>query len=94
VQFVAGCFWGGFTMLTVNFLLEAIPSERRIRAISYFNVLMALMVVAGSLTGAALIHRLPPLFGYSYLTLFLISCISRAAVMATAARRVREVRTA
>ncbi len=93
VQFVAGCFWGGFTLLTVNFMLEAVPPERRIRALAYFNVMSAAAVVCGSAAGAFLLHRLPPLFGHSFLTLILLSCFCRAVVMMTAARAVREARS-
>jgi MFS family permease len=92
VQFVAGCFWGGFTLLIVNFMLQALPPERRIRAMSYFNVMTSVAVVLGSVTGVLLLHHLPPLFGHSFLALFLISCFLRVVVMMTAARAVRETR--
>lgn len=93
VQFVAGCFWGGFTLLIVNFMLGALPPERRIRAMSYFNVMTSVAVVLGSITGATLLHWLPPLFGHSFLALFLLSCFCRVVVMMTAARTVREARS-
>ncbi len=92
VQFIAGCFWGGFTLLTVNFMLETVPPERRIRALAYFNAMSAAAVVLGSATGAMLLHRLPPLFGHSFLALILLSCFCRVVVMMTAARAVRQTR--
>lgn len=92
VQFVAGVFWGGFSLLQVNFMLEAVPAERRIRMISYFNVMASVALILGSMCGAVLIQRLPPLFGHSFLALFLLSCLFRVVVMLTAGRGLREFR--
>ena len=49
-------------------------------------------VLIGSMLGGFLIHRLPRLFGYSFLALFLISCVSRALVMFFIAPKVKEIR--
>ena len=92
VQMVAGCFWGGFNLLLNNFIMEAVSPEKRIRCISYFNVMNNFSVLIGSALGGFLIHRLPSLFGYSFLTLFLISCAGRSLVMFFVAPQVREVR--
>ena len=46
----------------------------------------------GSLTGGILATRLPPLFGYSLLSLFALSGILRAIVGAVLLRKVSEVR--
>ena len=92
VQLFAGCFWGGFNLLVLNFIMEAVSPQKRIRCISYFNITNSFAVFAGAAIGGALLHRLPPLFGYSFLTLFLISCLGRMAVMALVFQIVREVR--
>lgn len=92
VQWVAGCFWGGFNLLLNNFILEAISPEKRIRCISYFNVMNNFSILVGASIGGFLIHRLPGLFGYSFLTLFLISCAGRWMVMLFIAPKVAEVR--
>ncbi len=92
VQLVAGCFWGGFNLLINNFIMEAVSPEKRIRCISYFNVMNSFSVLIGSSLGGFLIHRLPNLCGYSFLTLFLISCVGRSLVMFFIASKVKEVR--
>ncbi len=92
VQIVAGCFWGGFNLLFTNFILEAVSPEKRIRCTSYFNVMNSVAMLLGSLAGGFLFTRVPPLFGYSFLTLFLISCVGRVIVMAWIAPKVKEVR--
>ncbi|MBI4353005.1 MAG: MFS transporter [Candidatus Omnitrophica bacterium] len=94
VQFVAGLCWGGFNLLVSNFLMEAVSPEKRIRCISYFNVMNGTAVFVGASIGGVLIRHLPKLFGYSYLALFLLSCVARVLVMLFAASRVREVRGA
>ena len=94
VQLFAGCVWGGFTMLTINFTLEAATPERKIRSLAYMNVTTSFSAFAGAVLGGLLLHHLPPLFGYSYLTLFLLSCFLRIAVMVFVAPKVRDVRPA
>ncbi len=92
VQILAGCVWGGFNLLVSNFILEAVTPEKRIRCFSYFNVVNSFAVFLGALAGGFLYRRLPAFQGYSYLTLFLLSCALRFLVMTFLAGRVREVR--
>ncbi len=92
VQVIAGCFWGGFNLLVTNFVLEALPPPMRIRGTSYFNVVNSVAVVLGAAVGGFLFERVPPVFGYSFLTLFLISCLGRIIVMKWVAAKVKEVR--
>lgn len=92
VQLFAGCVWAGFNLLVTNFLMEAVSPEKRIRSISYFNVMNSFAVFCGASFGGLMIHRLPKLLGYSYLALFLVSCACRLFVMLFVAGRVREVR--
>ncbi len=94
VQIFAGCFWGGFNLLVMNFILEAVSPEKRIRCLSYFNVMNSAAVFLGAAFGGMLIHHLPSLFGYSFLTLFLVSCVGRFMVMIFIAGKVKEVRVA
>ena len=75
-----------------NFIMEAVTPEKRIRCFSYFNVMNSSAILLGALMGGLLIHYLPPLFGYSFLTLFLISCVGRFLVMIFLADKVRDVR--
>lgn len=92
VQFFAGAVWGGFNLLVINFIMEAVSPEKKIRCLSYFNIMNSAAVFLGASFGGLLIHHLPPLFGYSFLTLFLISCVGRFLVMSLIANKVREIR--
>lgn len=92
VQFIAGAVWGGFNLLVANFLMEAVSPQKRIRCISYFNVMNSAAILLGAVLGGLAIHWLPPLFGYSYLALFLLSCVCRVLVMASLSDKIKEVR--
>ena len=92
IQFAAGLFWGGFNLLLNNFMMEAVSPEKRIRCISYFNVMNNFSLLAGAALGGYLLHHLPPILGYSFLTLFLLSCAARMFVMSFIAPKVKEVR--
>lgn len=94
IQTTAGFFWGGFNLLISNFIMEAVTPEKRIRCISYFNLMNNAALLAGAALGGHLLHFLPPLAGYSFLTLFLLSCLTRVVVMAFVAPKVKEVRRA
>ena len=92
VQFFAGACWAGFNMLVLNFMMEAVSPQKRIRCIAYFNVMNSFFIFLGAICGGLLIHHLPPLAGYSFLTLFLVSCAGRIAVMHWVSPLIREVR--
>lgn len=92
VQLMAGFFWGAFNLLVNNFIIEAVSPEKRIRCISYFNVMNSVAILLGAMLGGFLFPHLPALFGYSFLTLFLISCLGRFLVVLFVANKVREVR--
>ena len=94
VQFVAGFFWGGFNLLQINVVMEAASPQKRIRCLSYFNVMNAGALFLGALLGGALIHHLPLTFGYSFLTLFLISFFFRTFSAGFVASTVRDIRHA
>lgn len=92
VQLFGGCVWGGFSLLALNFMMESVSPQKKIRCLSYYNITNSVAVLAGASLGGWLVLRLPPLQGHSYLMLFLISCLARAAVMALFGGRVRETR--
>ena len=94
IQATAGCFWGGFNLLMNNFIMEAVTPEKRIRCISYFNLMNNTALLAGAALGGKLLSILPPLGGYSFLSLFLLSCVARMLVMAVVSPRIKEVRRA
>jgi MFS family permease len=91
-QVFSGFLWAGFNLCTTNFIYDAVSPEKRTRCISYFNVLNGLALAGGALLGGFLLQRLPPLFGYKILTLFLISSTLRIMVGIFMPLKLREVR--
>jgi MFS family permease len=92
IQLLSGFAWAGFNLCSANFLYDASPRERKMRDISYFNAINGTAICLGALLGGLLAPHLPPLLGYSLLTLFLLSGLMRAVVAATILRQVKEVR--
>ncbi len=91
-QVVSGFAWAGFNLCASNFIYDAVAPERRVRYISYFNVLNGLMISAGALIGGFLAQLLPPLLDHRILTLFAVSSAARILVCLFPFR-LREVRT-
>ena len=91
-QIVSGFAWAGFNLCASNFIYDAVTPEKRIRCISYFNVLNGLSLCFGALLGGFLLQRLPPIFGYNILTLFLLSSILRLLVGLFLPMKLKEVR--
>jgi MFS family permease len=92
VQIVSGFAWSGFILGTTNFVYDAAAPENRTRCIALFGAMNAAAMCLGPLVGGFLAPYLPPLGGYSLLTLFLISGVLRGVVAATLLRRITEVR--
>lgn len=92
IQVFSGFVWAGFNLCTSNFIYDAVIPEKRTRCIAYFNVLNGIAACSGALLGGFLLQRLPPLFGYNILTLFLISSILRLAIGIYIPRKLKEVR--
>jgi MFS family permease len=92
VQTFASFAWAGFDLANMNFVYDAARPEERTRRIALFNAMNGTAVCLGALTGGLLATRLPPLFGYSLLSLFALSGALRAIVGGFLLRRVQEVR--
>lgn len=92
VQIVSGFAWSGFTLGTTNFVYDASTPENRTRCIALFGAMNAAAMCLGPLVGGFLAPHLPPVGGYSLLTLFLVSGVLRGVVAATLLRRITEVR--
>ncbi|MFH1878592.1 MAG: MFS transporter [Candidatus Omnitrophota bacterium] len=93
-QIFSGFVWAGFNICTTNFIYDAVTPQKRVRCISYFNVLNGLALCGGALLGGLLLPWMPPVFGYKILTLFLISGVLRLIVgilMPPGLKEVREV---
>ncbi len=93
VQLVSGFAWAGFNLCASNFIYDAVAPDRRVRYISYFNVLNGVMLSAGALLGGFLATQVPPIMGYRILTILVISSVMRIIVTALFSFRLREVRS-
>jgi MFS family permease len=94
VQMFAGFSWSGVTLSAGNFIYDAVTPQKRVRCIAYFNVINGLALFLGSSLGGFLASRLPPLFGYRLLGLFVFSCFCRLFFYVALSRSFREVRAA
>jgi MFS family permease len=94
VQIWGGFSWSGVTLSAANFIYDAVTPQKRVRCIAYFNVINGVALFLGSSTGGFLAARLPPLFGYSLLSLFALSCLCRLFFYLLLSRSFREVRPA
>lgn len=77
VQMAAGMAWGGMTMASFNYTLDAIGPLNRIRSISYLNAINSLAICLGSITGGVLGPMLPAFSASQIHSIFLFSVILR-----------------
>lgn len=92
VELGAGFIWGGFNLCAVNYIYDAVSPAKRVRCLGYFNVINGTAIFLGSWLGGVLADRLPPLFGYPLLSLFLISAVGRFAAYLFMSKHFTEVR--
>ncbi len=76
-QLVSGFAWAGFNLCASNFIYDAVSPAKRTRCVAYFNIFNGLALCIGALIGGFLINKLPILFGYKILSLFLVSSFLR-----------------
>lgn len=93
VQIWGGFAWSGVTLSSGNFIYDAVTPQKRVRCIAYFNVINGAAIFLGSSLGGFFGSRLPPLFGYTLLSLFTLSCFCRLSLYLLLSRSFREVRT-
>jgi MFS family permease len=94
VQIWGGFSWSGVTLSAANFIYDAVTPQKRVRCIAYFNLINGVALFLGSSLGGFLASRLPPLFGYSLLSLFALSCFCRLFFYLLLSRSFLEVRPA
>lgn len=92
VEMYSGFVWAGFNLCASNFILDAVSPAKRVRCISYFNVINGSAIFAGASLGGFLAGRLPAVWGFRLLTLFFISGALRFFAHAFLSKRFREVR--
>jgi MFS family permease len=92
VQMFAGFAWSGVTLCASNFIYDAVTPQKRVRCIGYFNVINGTALFLGASVGGFLASRLPPLQGYSLLSLFALSSLCRLIFYFILFHRFQEVR--
>ncbi len=92
VQVFGGFIWGGYNLCSANFILDSVRPEKRVRCLSYFNLINGTALFLGASLGGFLAARLPPLQGYSMMTLFLVSGLLRLFFYFLPVNRFKEVR--
>lgn len=92
IELFSGFIWSGFGLCTSNFIYDAVAPEKRVRYLSYFNLINGGAAFAGASIGGYFAAILPPLFGYQLITLFLISAILRMGASLFLSRHFKEVR--
>lgn len=92
VEFFAGFVWGGFNLCTANFIYDAVSPEKRVRCLGYFNLINGMAIFGGASLGGFLADRLPLLWGFSFLSLFLLSGLARFLAHFFLSRHFQEVR--
>ncbi len=84
--------WAGFNLAAVNFIYDAAAPALKTGRIAVFNAMNGVAVCFGAFFGSFLATRLPPLLGFSLLTLFVVSGLLRAIVVIVFLRSFKEVR--
>lgn len=92
VELFAGFVLSGFTLATTNFIYDAVSPPKRVRCLGYYNIINGMAIFLAASLGGYLADRLPPLFGYSLGTLFLISAVLRFFADFALSRHFKEVR--
>jgi len=91
-QAFSGFAWGGFNLAVSNFLFDAVTEEKRVRCVAYFNLIIGLGTFAGAILGGLIVSKLPPIFGSSLLTIFLLSGILRLVFKLIFVPKIKEVK--
>ncbi|MDD5191041.1 MAG: MFS transporter, partial [Dehalococcoidales bacterium] len=92
VMLFSGFVWAGFNLCAGLFIYDAAPQENRTRYIALFGALGAIGSTLGSLIGGNLGPHLWKINGSFYLTLFLLSGLTRLLMVIFFFRRIEEVR--
>lgn len=94
LEFFAGFVWGGFNLCATHFIYDVVTPQKRVRCLSYFNLINGVSIFVGTSLGGYLADRLPTFFGSPLLILFLLSALFRLCAHLFLSRRFHEVRTA
>lgn len=93
VNALAGFAWAGFNLAVSNFIFDAVSEAKRVRCLSYFNLLNGLVVYLGAISGGFVAPHLPKIKGSYLLSIFLVSEILRFLIWRIFVRKIKEVRS-
>ncbi len=91
-QAFSGFCWGGFNLVSTNFVYDSSESSSRTGYIAFFNSMSGMALCLGAIAGGYLIPYLPQVRGNQLLTLFLISGVLRLIIALIFMRLISEVR--
>ena len=80
IQVFSGAVWGANDLASLMLFFETIPREKRISILTVFNLANAIATAAGSLLGGAIL-LIAGASGTTYLLLFTLSTVARAAAL-------------
>lgn len=101
LQALSGIFWSGFHLGAINFLFDAVISEKRAQCVAYYNMIANAAILLGALLGGFslnFIDRNLEIFSYQITlvsplcVLFLISSLLRFIIAGFFRRHIREVK--
>ncbi len=84
-QVVGGFLWAGFTVSSINFMLETTTKEKRVAAFAYYNFISGVFIFIGSLIGAYIIKlalelnlsSISSIFWSKYIIILLLGALMR-----------------
>lgn len=77
VEVLSGFLWSGFSLCAVNFIFDSVAPEKRVRFISYTNLIIGIAICAGAGIGGWLVDKLPAVLGHQFYALFILSAALR-----------------
>jgi len=92
IQIFSGIGWTAFNLATSNFIYDNISSKRRGKYIALYNSLIGIATVLGGFLGSILIGFIPITFMDTYHFIFLLSGITRIAVVIFFIPKIKEIR--
>ncbi len=91
VQMISGFLWSGFNIATFNFIFDTVSPPKRVRAVSYYNVLNGIAIFVGASLGGWLLTFQTP-FWTSFILLLIVSSIGRFLSARIMLPRIKEVK--
>jgi len=88
----SGLSWAAYYIGTNNYLLEAAPASMRVRAVSYFGILIGVAQASGTLLGGYLYDRVPAVSGQTFIFMLLVSAALRVFALAVFFSKVKPAR--